>query len=188
MSSLTEIYAGHPLFRELRNGLLWHRTSPTDYRQIQVDGVIMPNNGRVKRWSAPPYACQQLGAISLFDFTTYPEEEVLEEAIRWQQFLGDFDPVTVLLGIEPSKVTGKLIPYPLNKERTTGYVIRYVELCHCGPIPTTAVISYLLVCPIDYSRFMKLDTLDEATLSRIEKEFDAVARLERQRVDALHKQ
>ena len=108
----------------------------------------------------------------------------MEEAIKWQQFLGDFDPVTVLLGIEPSKVTGKLIPYPLNKEGTTGYVIPWVELCHCGPIPTTAVISYLLVCPIDYSRFMKLDRLDEATLSRIEKEFDAVVRLERQRVDA----
>src|SRR5262249_38197542 len=142
MNSFTDMDAEHPLFKELRNGLLWHRTSPDDYRQIQIDGVIRPNDGRINRWNQE-YACQQLGAISLFDFTTAPEADVVWEAVKWHQFLGDFDPVTILLGMERHRLTGKLIPYPDNKEGTTGNVIPCVEVCHCGPIPTSAVSSYL---------------------------------------------
>lgn len=185
MTDSRQIWAGHPLFQELRNGLLWHRTSPNDYRQIQVDGAIKPNDGRINRWGQQ-YACQQLDGISLFDFTTYPENEVLEEAIKWQQFLGDFEPVTIFLGIQCSALTGKLIPYPENKNGTTGNVIPSVEVCHCGPIPLSVVTSYLLVCPVDYARFTKLATLDEHTLSNVEKRFDPIVKAERARVDALN--
>src|SRR5258705_11382967 len=118
----TDIHAGHPLFEELRNGLLWHRTSPEDYRRIKADGMIKPDDGRIDRWKKR-YACQQLGAVALFDFTTESEEDVLWEAMKWQQFLGDLEPVTILLGIEKGKMTGKLIPYPENKQGTTGNVI-----------------------------------------------------------------
>ncbi len=180
MSNSTEIYANHPLFREIRNGLLWHRTSADEYRHIRIDGAITPNDGRIDRWGKP-YACQQLGGISLFDFTTEPEEKVLWEAFKWQEFLGDSDPVTILLGLDRSKLTGRLIPYPQNKEGTTGNVIPWVEVCHCGPIPASTVTSYLLVCPVDYSRFRKVATLDEATLSLMEKEFDPIVRAERRR-------
>src|SRR4051794_28342604 len=107
MNNFTEMDAEHPLFKELRNGLLWHRTSPDDYRQIRIDTAIKANDGRINRWGQE-YACQQLGGISLFDFTTESEEKILWEAVKWYQFLGDFDPVTVLLGIEPNKLTGKL--------------------------------------------------------------------------------
>jgi len=141
MNNSTEIHADHPLFRELRNGLLWHRTSADEYRHIRVDGAITPNDGRIDRWGKP-YACQQLGGISLFDFSTESEERVLWEAIKWQQFLGDSDPVTILLGLDRDKLTGRLIPYPQNKEGTTGNVIPWVEVCHCGPIPASMVISY----------------------------------------------
>jgi hypothetical protein len=185
MNSFTEMHAEHPLFKELRNGLLWHRTSPDDFRQIRIDGVIKPNDGRINRWGQR-YACQELGGISLFDFTTAPEADVLWEAIKWQQFLGDFDPVTVLLGMDRDKLTGKLIPYPDNKEGTTGNVIPCVEVCHCGPIPMSAVGSYLLVCPVDYSRFEKVATLDEATLSATQREFDPIVKAERDRLGALH--
>jgi len=185
MNSFPEIHAEHPLFRELRNGLLWHRTSPNDYRQIQIDGTIKPNDGRINRWGQE-YACQQLGSVSLFDFTTELEEKVIWEAFKWQQFLGDFDPVTILLGIEPSKLTGRLIPYPQNKEGTTGNIIPWVEVCHCGPISTSAITSYLLVCPIDYSRFKKASALNEVTLKAVEEEFQPLVSAERNRLDALH--
>jgi hypothetical protein len=181
----TDIHAGHPLFEELRNGLLWHRTSPEDYRRIKADGMIKPNDGRIDRWQQR-YACQQLGAVSLFDFTTESEEDVLCEAIKWQQFLGDFEPVTILLGIEKGKTTGKLIPYPENKQDTTGNVIPCVEVCHCGPIPTSVIVSYLLVNPIDYRCFKKFSTLDEELLSRVENEFSPMVRTERERQAAAH--
>jgi hypothetical protein len=165
MNSFSDMHAEHPLFNELRNGLLWHRTSPGDYRQIQVDGLIKPNDGRINRWGQR-YACQQLGAVSLFDFTTESEEKILFEACKWHSFLGEFNPVTVLLGIGRSKLAGKLIPYPQNKEGTTGNVIPWVEVCHCGSISISAVTSYLLVCPVDYGRFKKVLALDEATLTQ----------------------
>jgi hypothetical protein len=184
MSTSTEIEAGHPLFTELRNGLLWHRTSIEDYRRIEVDGIIKPNDGRVDRWGKR-YACQQLRAVSLFDFTTEPEGKVLDEAIKWQQFLGEYDPVTVLLGIEKKKLSGRLIPYPQNKEGTTGPVIPWVEVCHCGPIPASAIVSYLLICPTDYRRFKKTETLTEQLLSRTEAEFWPIVRAERQRQEVL---
>src|SRR6266404_7629557 len=99
MSGATEIDAGHALWSELPNGLLWHRTSTNGYRQIRNEGFIKPNDGRVNRWGSQ-YACQQLGGVSLFDFTTEPEDKVLGEAIKWQQFLGDVGQVTVFLGIQ----------------------------------------------------------------------------------------
>lgn len=184
MNSCTEIEAGHPLFIELRNGLLWHRTSPEDFRRIQIDGAIKPNDGRIDRWGQR-YACQELGATSLFDFTTAPEADVIWQAIKWQQFLGDSDPVTVLLGLRRDKLPGKLIPYPDNKDGTTGNVIPWVEVCHCGPIPVSAVSSYLLVCPVDYRRFEKLERLDENGLCRIEKKFWRLVAPERQTAAAL---
>jgi hypothetical protein len=185
MSISTGIEARHPLFKELRNGMLWHTTSPQYFRQIWTDGTIKPNDGRIDRWKQR-YACQQLGAVSLFDFTTEPEEKVIGENPKWQQFLGDFDPVTVLLGIEKSKVTGKLIPYPDNKQGTTGNVIPWVEVCHCGPIPVSAIVAYLLVCPIDYRRFEKFEKLNEELLSGVEKEFGPLVRTERERLSAEH--
>jgi hypothetical protein len=86
-----------------------------------------------------------------------------------------------LLGIERSKLPDKLIRYPESKQGTTGNVIPWVEVCHCGPIPTSAIVSYLLVCPVDYRRFKKFGKLDEELLSSIEAEFDPIVRAERQR-------
>lgn len=160
--------------------MLWHRTSPRDCRQIWRDAVISPNPEKRH------YACQQLGAVSLFDFTTESENKVLGESLKWEQFLGDFDPVTVLLGTERSKLPGKLIPYPENKQGTTGNIIPWVEVCHCGRIPTSAIATYVLVCPIDYSHFKKFQKLDEKLLSGVEDEFRPGVQAERERQTAEH--
>jgi hypothetical protein len=173
MSEGTEIHAGHPLFLELRKGLLWHRTSINEFHQIRADGFIKPNAGAVNRWGSP-YACQQLGGVSLFDFTAQPKDKVLGEEDKWQQFLGDVGPVTVVLGLNKAILARRLVPYPANKEKTTGNVIPWVEVCHRGPIPFSAIVSYLLVCAVDYSLFEKHRELDEPTLARVGGKFSDI--------------
>ena len=66
------------------------------------------------------------------------------------------------------------MPYPVNKVNTTGAVIPYVETCHCGPIPTTAVTKCLLVCSADCSHFYILRNLADPRLSDVEAEFQKV--------------
>ena len=138
------IEANHPLFRELRSDFLWHCTSPQEYRQIVKDGFIKPNDGRVQKWGNHPYACQELGGVSLFDFITEPEEKVLNQSIKWRQFLGCARPLTVIIGIKKSLLSGKLIRYPDSLTNTTGNVIPWVEVCHCGSIPITATAKLRL--------------------------------------------
>jgi hypothetical protein len=173
MSEGKEINSDHPLWRELRNGLLWHRTSATDYRQIRAEGFIKPNDGRVNRWGGP-YACQQLGGVSLFDFSSQPEDLIFGEVHKWRPFLGNAGPVTVFLGLEKGRLPGKLSPYPENKEGTTGNVIPWVEVCHCGAIPISAATSYLLVCAVDYRGFRKFGVLDEQSMLKAEAELAAL--------------
>jgi hypothetical protein len=169
-SRVSSLQADHPLFRELRTGL-WHCTSPDEYRQIRADSFLKPNDGRVNRWGGA-YACQQLGGVSLFDFKTHSEQRVLGELPKWGGFLQRARPVTIVLGIERNSLVGKLVPYPDNKEGTTGNVIPWVEVCHCGPIPLSSVTKHLLVCPVDYSRFHIIEgELSESRLIEVEDEF-----------------
>lgn len=134
----------HPLFLELCNGLLWHRTSAECLRKIRQDGFIKPGGDGVDRWGQ--YVCLQLNGVSLFDFTSEGEEKVLREFVKWRQFLGDKSPVTVYLGMKPESLNDSLVRYPENKNRTTtGNIIPWVEVCHCGSIPTSAIVSYLLI-------------------------------------------
>lgn len=186
MSEAKEINAGHPLWKELRNGLLWHRTSAGDYRQMKKDTCLKPNDGRIDRWGGK-YACQELGGISLFDFTSESEERVLGEAHKWQQFLGDSAPVTILLGWERESLTGKLVPYPDNKHGTKGNIIPWVEVCHCGTIPLTSVVSHLLVCAVDYRLFRRRKSLDERELASVEESFSKRVEADRTRRTELHK-
>jgi hypothetical protein len=170
----TEIHAGHPLFAELRKKLLWHCTSVLAFRKISSDGFIRPIEGTSNRWGNRPYACQTLGAVCLFDFSKESEQKVLGVADRWQQFIGSEKPVTILIGFEESRLTGRLVRYPENRNTTpeeSSGPIPIVEVCHVGPIPTSAIVSHLLVCAVDYSRFYQREKLDEEALISVENEF-----------------
>lgn len=165
------LYEGHRLFGHLRTGL-WHCTSPAEYRQIRAEGAIKPNDGRVKKWGDCKYACQELGAVSLFDFGTHPEVKVLNQQMKWIDFLRLTGPFTVIIGLDRARTPGKLIPYPENKKGTSGTVIPWVEVCHCGPIPLSAATKYLLVCQTDLSVFQVIEgELTEARLGEAESEF-----------------
>ncbi len=170
----TEIDAQHPLFRLLRKGL-WHCTSPSEYRQIYKDGFIKPNDGRLQKWGPEKYACQELGGISLFDFESHIEKDIWSQAAKWKQFLGCAKPVTIMIGLDKGKFTGKCVNYPEIEEGTTGNFIPFVEVCHCGPIPTIAISSCVLVFPYDYSRYYFESKLNDSRLSEIEAEFQAAA-------------
>lgn len=170
-----DIHANHPLFKQLRNGLLWHCTSSREFLQIQKDGCIKLNDGRVKKWGNKPYACQELGGVSLFDFSSQPEDKVLSSADRWQQFFAcgknENCPATVVIGLNPKQIANTLTPYPENKQGTRGNVIPWVEVCHCGNVQNSAFVMYLLVCPFDYYRFYSYRNLDKSTLENVEREF-----------------
>ncbi|HYG24689.1 MAG TPA: hypothetical protein VEH04_18090 [Verrucomicrobiae bacterium] len=185
MNEGNEMHVGHPLWDELRNGLLWHRTSPEHWRKIQSESFVKPNDGWLNRWGGR-YACQQLGGISLFDFTSQSEERALGEAHKWQQFLGDSSPITILLGFERKSLRGKLVPYPDNAEGTAGNVIPWVEVCHCGAISTAAIVAHLLICAVDYRQFRKVKTLNEQALDDAEQAFSKFIEQDRTRQAALN--
>jgi hypothetical protein len=69
---------------------------------------------------------------------------------------------------------GRLVAYPENRDITPSECsgpIPWVEVCHFGSIPVSAIASHLLVCAVDYSRFRKLQALDKTTLDRAETEY-----------------
>jgi len=162
--------------------MLWHCTSALEFRQIKADGLIKPSDGSHK-WGR--HACQQNGAVPLFDFTTPTLDAIFEEdmLLKWPQFLGCAKPLTVVLGLARARLPGDLIPYPKNKEGNNGNIIPWVEVCHRGAIPFAAIARYLLVCAIDYSRFYPCEYLDDLTLLCAEKDFTEVIRIENERND-----
>lgn len=167
MSDYTSITANLPIFSELRQGL-WHCTSPNSFRQILRYGSIKP--ATVSRWGTKPNACQELGAVSLFDFQTPQEDRVIETVDRWGPFVLEHC-TTVLVGLNRTVLEANLVPFPKNEVNTTGNVIPYVETCHCGSIPTTAITKCLLVCSVDCTRFYVENPLEEAWLAEVEREF-----------------
>ncbi len=121
------------------------------------------------------YACQELRAVSLFDFQSEPENLIIGESVKWTQFLGRANPMTVILGLDRDKLPGKLIPYPDNKIGTKGNVIPYVEVCHVGPIPTAAIKLHYLVYTNDYTKFYRFDGLpNEEKLRTVSSEFSRI--------------
>jgi hypothetical protein len=164
-----------PIFPDLRNGMLWHCTSLGAFRLIRADGFIRPTQGRRSRWGNRPYACQTLGAICLFDFTTESEERIMESSDRWRQFLSEHSPLTVLLGLSRCRLPGRLVPYPENRDITpkdSSGPIPWVEVCHCGPIPLSACALHVFVSAHDDSRFTVVECLDEENLLRVEAEIE----------------
>jgi len=166
MNNAREIHSAHPLFRELRNGLLWHCTSPEKFLQIRTCGFIKPNDKPNGTYDKRPAACQALSGVPLFDFTTKSEMQIFETQNIWQQFLRRTEPVTVILGLKQDRLPGRVVQYPELRDITRPLnctdPIPWVEACHIGQIPISAIACYLLVCAADYSRFKKLESLNEA--------------------------
>jgi hypothetical protein len=171
MSDYRNITATQPLISELRKGL-WHCTSPGEFRLILSDRFIKPNDGRVNKWGPRKYACQELGGVSLLDLQSPTLDQVIETAGRWGPFVcsGNYR-TTVVIGLDRAALASNLVPYPVNKANTAGAVIAFVETCHRGAIPTTAITSCLLVCSADCSHFYLETALAGPRLAEVEAEF-----------------
>ena len=91
----------------------------------------------------------------------------------------------MILGLKRDRLLGKLIPYPENRDITNqlkcGGPIPWVEVCHCGQIPISTITCYLLVCAADYSRFKKLEILNEIDLGQATTVCAEAARLRSER-------
>lgn len=173
--------ASDALFLELRNAMLWHVTSPEALRAIRSDGFIRPlSPGDRNRWNGDrPYACQTLGAVCLFDFTSYSVQQVLSSVDRWGGFLVSCTPVTVAIGMNLNALPGRIVRYPENRDTTpkdSGGPIPWVEVCHVGLIPASAIAAYLLVCSVEHTRFERFsETMTQKELDKVTRAFDVIA-------------
>lgn len=174
-----EISQSDQLFKILRTDLLWHCTSPDAYRSILRGGAILPAQGSKSRWGNRPYACQTLGAVCLFDFFAPAEEKVLKTINRWSQFIVSSSPVTVIVGVSPDRLPGRLVRHPENRDTTSddsSVPIPYVEVCHVGAIPVSAFETHLLVCSEHHRRFRVLLELTESVIEEVYSEYGEVVR------------
>ena len=145
---------------------------------MRTDGFITPNNAQAGKYGKLRSACQELDGVSLFDFTSESTERVLGEAAKWQQFLGCSRPLTVVVGLARHRLPEKLVAYPENRDITPKECsgpIPWVEVCHCGPMPISAIARHLLVCAADYRRFKTLEVFDESALAHAETEYAKAA-------------
>jgi hypothetical protein len=135
----------HTLFRKLQ-GHIYHVTWIEGLRGIIKNGNILPNpDGNLRHsslGSAGCYVCQKFDAISLIDLRTDRHAELFDKERPFQNWSGVFDyndPSIALqldLGvIQPGFV--KLAREDLIK--IPGRYIVEAEICHHGPIPTSAV-------------------------------------------------
>jgi hypothetical protein len=130
------------IYSFLRHGY-WHVTSPGNWQAIKKSGAIKPNiNGRFRtRWSGitdRSYAYIQ-ECVSLFDFITPSEEDVIRLWDRSWPILTDNEATTVLLRIDRRQLRSKIIP---NCEAG----VKYLQIPHCevwfpGPIPIDSISS-----------------------------------------------
>jgi len=178
MSLSVCIQATNPLFRKLKGGLLWHCTKVSNYHQIVASGSILPLlPEQQNRWGSRRYACQTINAVCLFDFHTAPEALVLQAADRWQQFLFLDSPLTVLIGLDERRLSGRLVRYPENRDTTpkdSCGPIPYVEVCHVGPIPVSSFAAHILVCADNLDVFRCVEVATENMLAETSQEFEAI--------------
>jgi hypothetical protein len=103
------------------------------------------------------------------------EKEVLHTADRWQQFVlttPDRAALVVAMRLNRKVLEPALVPY----ERISGKVkmgqrIPYVESCHRGSIPTTAIELLLTICSEAPHQFYSVEQLGADRLMEIESEF-----------------
>lgn len=132
----------------LRRGI-FHVTSPSGYRGIVECGEIRPNCGEFEYsypQSANSYAVTKR-AVSLFDFESCQQVQVVQHWSKCEGFFTRFHPATYVL-----KLRRDLIPAPLIRyEQATAELgprhmkIPYVEVWSSVPVPLQAVGAVLVV-------------------------------------------
>jgi hypothetical protein len=155
MESATEIDEGfRPIWARLRgHGHLWHRTQSLESLQaILRSGAIIPNEGQFST-SAPQSPGSYgwyLRAVSLFDFDTEPEPDVL--ARIW-----DSNPAGVLIRIDRQALDQArlMLPKQVNhgahrtdarpdESSVVPVYVPKVEALYLDPVPASIFRGYIL--------------------------------------------
>lgn len=144
------------LWARLRaRGWLWHSTPLSALERILSDGAIQPNTGqRRDTFHESKISCaRHLRAVSLFDFATEDEAEILDDELTWRsvlfrQGLG----AAVLIRVRSSALDGTklLLPsrlrYGASPDIPLGWVrLSSVEALHIGPILASAFDGFLII-------------------------------------------
>lgn len=138
-------------------GHVWHVIELRKLSDVIREGAIAPGRGTY----AGGY-CRLIGGFSLFDFRVPPNDvrQTYEAGWGWARWLNageTQDRVAIWLKIdhvaqqsaiiEPTALWNRQAADPVKRK-----LIRYVEACHLGPMPTTAIVDVLCVDVHDRKR------------------------------------
>lgn len=133
-----------PIIAQLR-GYLWHTTSVDGFRGIVSEKSIRVNRGDLPNaWDQSSCSnCFEENAVSLFDFVTHRDEDLVGEDLlllqKWPGVMFRHRP-TVFLGMAIESLASNLLFYSeLKRRRGFGGVIPRIEVCHVGDIPWSTV-------------------------------------------------
>lgn len=128
-------------------GGVFHATSPANYEKIIETGAILPYkegfstrlmpegkiDGRHRTWA------RHKGYVSLLDFHTANQDELVFTADRWPGMIEDQSPYCVLLELRLSAIHPKLITF-LNSDLELRFMhIPYVESYYPESIPISLI-------------------------------------------------
>lgn len=140
-------------------GNLWHSTSPKGARAILAEGLIrfdLPGLGYESSF------CRVRNAVSLFDFSG-TLEDIASQSHNWMGWCGHQtqirDKASVWLRLDRA-VLGDAVKSQQEtraefweQDSGKGQMIPYVEVCHRGPVPASAITGALVIAPLNYDQF-----------------------------------
>lgn len=138
-----------PVFHAI-NGALFHVTSIAALKRILHDGYIRPNTGQFDyTYPQSENSCaNDLGAVSLFDFSISDEEIFEPRTLNWSPFLFQHGPVNAMVRLDEDRIRDGLLSNQEMRDRGDGYctVIANVEVGHMGEIPIEVNEGAVFVC------------------------------------------
>lgn len=170
---MENLIAKHPIVAHLKHRL-FHCTSIEGLRGIERDGCIRYNDGAFQ--SSDPQSAdghgRRITAISLFDFESASESEIVDQESLWLYFLSHFDPITAVILLNSNLRENIILHAGAKSERDHPMYIPYVEAWFRDSISVGSIDGVLLIYGQnldDFEAFNQLDNAIEALPDRVRK-------------------
>jgi hypothetical protein len=171
------------LYSQIKGGV-YHSTNISGYRGIRALDAILPNTGMFpfSHGQSPHSCCHKLGAIALLDLRNPSPARPLvgkEAWHNWTRFLSNHDPITILLDIDPDRLSEPLQDYDSLQERfPMSTMVAEAEKCYAAQIPFDAIRRCVLVCAKwrTFFRVVAGNQISDADFLRAENGFEAKLR------------
>ncbi|HJX18727.1 MAG TPA: hypothetical protein VJ437_11105 [Acidiferrobacterales bacterium] len=170
---------------------IFHTTSCDGLRGIFNAGAILPNHGQFNYTHGTDYsygAAQR--CVCLFDFETPSEDECIRTHDRWSTMLRAHHPVTVAILLRHVAIRPQLIPNKcaIEANQPDAIYVPHVEVWSKEPVPITAIVGYIVICPVIEDVFCahpttRDPTLDLAAINSVAAEFQQRYAKEYRRAD-----